>query len=100
MIERLAVGVYDVTLKSLVPDNLSIATVTAFGNTDRYASIGRWGDDGCNGTTVRVHTFDPAGNLADERFVLRYLTNRRQSRRPWRGRTLCRWARVPASPRA
>ncbi|MCR9246395.1 MAG: hypothetical protein NXI31_15285 [bacterium] len=74
---RIGTGNYLVQLPDVAPSSSSTAIATAYGGSStEYASIGNWGTDGCGGTTVQVRTWDVAGNPADARFSLLYLTNR------------------------
>ncbi|MCA8948479.1 MAG: hypothetical protein KDE27_03200 [Planctomycetes bacterium] len=74
---RLHTGFYIARLPDVKPSDSAIPIVTAYGaSTPIYASIEGFGDDGCGGTGVQVATWDAAGNPADARFSLLYLTDR------------------------
>ncbi len=79
-IERLGVGAYRVELPSVVPVWSATAQVTAYGSQPTFATIGGWTHSACGGSTVLVDTFDAAGNPADSRFTLQFLTNRPAAR--------------------
>lgn len=75
-IERLGLGHYRVHLPDLAHAQSSTVQVTAEGTGPEHATIKRWVTDGCGGTFVEIETWDPAGQPADARFSMLYLTDR------------------------
>lgn len=80
-ITRIGTGSYRVDLPDQAPSSSSVAHATGYGIDQTYATVTSWSDNGCGGTRVFVRTFDGAGNAADGRFLLSYVTNRPYQRR-------------------